>query len=250
MQTYFVASDQWNSESVHITGEDTHHISRVMRMSPGDVVTCIHPDGKAALCKITEIQQDRVDCQIVEWQEWQSELPIQVTVVQALGKHDKLDMVVQKGTELGADGFIPFQADRSIAKWDEKKAAKKVERLRKIAKEAGEQSGRTKMPEVEGLYTLQNVLASAEHFDKKVFAYEDEVRAKQHHALSAVFKETQAGESMMVVIGPEGGFSEREVEKMTQHGFQSVRLGRRILRTETAPLYFLSCVSYHYEELR
>ncbi|UOQ46339.1 16S rRNA (uracil(1498)-N(3))-methyltransferase [Halobacillus salinarum] len=251
VQRYFVDKEQWSEQYVSVTGEDVHHISRVMRMAPGDEIICIKKDDQlAASCEITAIENRQVLCRIVERLEENRELPVDVTIVQSIGKGDKLEQVIQKGTELGAHSFIPFQAERSISKWDESKARKKVNRLEKIAKEASEQSQRSHIPEVSLPVDLNHLLDTAEEFDVKVFAYEDEARAEDFHSLADHFAHVKEGMRILVVIGPEGGFSDREVSQLSAAHFETVRLGRRILRMETAPLYYLSSVSYHFEELR
>ncbi|WP_226583152.1 16S rRNA (uracil(1498)-N(3))-methyltransferase [Halobacillus litoralis] len=248
MQRYFVQENFWNAEKVTIYGDDVHHVSRVMRMSPGDELIAIHPKEGPALCTITSMDNECVICTITQWIDEQRELPVHVTIVAGLGKGDKLEQVVQKGTELGASAFIPYQADRSVAKWDNKKAPKKVQRLKKIAKEASEQSERTIVPEVLGLHSLQELLSVKNSYDLCLFAYADEARKEGHQSLRKALDDVQSGGSVLVVFGPEGGFSEREVNELMDQGFLSVRLGPRILRMETAPLYFLSSISYALEE--
>ncbi|MYL47909.1 16S rRNA (uracil(1498)-N(3))-methyltransferase [Halobacillus litoralis] len=249
MQRYFVDQKCWNDDTLYVSGEDTHHMVRVMRMREGDNLVAIHPEKGPALCEITKVAQDVVHCIVVSWMEEERELPVHVTIVASLGKGDKLEQIVQKGTELGASAFIPYQADRSIAKWDNKKASKKIERLQKISKEASEQSERTIVPEVQPVHTLHQLLELKEHYDHCLFGYAEKARQEKSRSLSEVFESFKHEESVLVVFGPEGGFSESEVEKLLQEGFTSIRLGPRILRMETAPLYFLSSLSYKLEEV-
>ncbi|MDL4841493.1 16S rRNA (uracil(1498)-N(3))-methyltransferase [Aquibacillus rhizosphaerae] len=251
MQRYFISSSNWSEDGkVVITGDDVHHIVRVMRMDVDDEIICTHPNGEAAICKIIEISSDKVFVNIVNWKEEQVELPIHVTIAQGLPKADKLELILQKGTELGANKFIPFQASRSIVKWDQKKADKKIERFNKIVKEASEQSHRTRIPHVKSVYSFQKLLEESKDYDVKLFAFEEETRSKQSEKLSHIFDEIKLGQSVIACIGPEGGFALDEVTLLKEYGFSPVRLGPRILRTETAPLYFLSSISYHFEELR
>ncbi|MBX0358769.1 16S rRNA (uracil(1498)-N(3))-methyltransferase [Halobacillus sp. Nhm2S1] len=248
MQRYFVDQECWNNDTLYVSGEDTHHIVRVMRMREGDNLVAIHPEKGPALCEITKVAQDDVHCIVVKWMEEDRELPVHVTIVASLGKGDKLEQIVQKGTELGASAFIPYQAARSVAKWDNKKAVKKIERLQKISKEASEQSERTVVPEVQSVHSLQQLLEIKTHYDHCFFGYADEARHQKSELLSEAFKPLKRGETVLVAFGPEGGFSESEVEKLSNEGFKSIRLGPRILRMETAPLYFLSSLSYMLEE--
>ncbi|SIS36801.1 16S rRNA (uracil(1498)-N(3))-methyltransferase [Salimicrobium flavidum] len=247
MQRYFVPEDNWKEDQVTIIGQDVHHIKRVMRMVEGDHLIVIHPEEKAYKARI-ESAGEEVVCNVTEQLTAESELPQHVTIVQALGKADKVEWVVQKATELGMDKLIPFQARHSVVKWEDKKQHKKLERMKKIAKEAAEQSERLKIPEISDVSSLEQVLKATENYDFRLFAYENDVRYGTNTSLSQYVKQISTGKSVCLVIGPEGGFSVEESEKLYQEGFQSVRLGRRILRMETAPLYFLSALSYEWEE--
>lgn len=251
LQRYFIQSrENWQGSHVKISGDDVHHIGRVMRNKPGDKLICNDMNGHAALCTITEIANDQVLAVVEEWLEQETELPIEVTIVQGLPKGDKLDLIVQKGTELGATAFIPFRAERSIVNWDEKKKYKKIQRLEKIVKEASEQSHRTSMPTVQAPVSLNELLKLSMDYDYNIFAYEEEVRTRSFQSIASILREVKAGERLLICIGPEGGFTEKEVEILKESHFIPVRFGPRILRTETAALYALSSISYHFEELK
>ncbi|KGX88924.1 16S rRNA (uracil(1498)-N(3))-methyltransferase [Pontibacillus litoralis] len=250
MQRYFVPASGWNDEHVIVTGDDVHHVTKVMRMKEEDHILCCNPDGHAALCEINDMTNHQVTCTILEWLEDNSELPACITIAQGLPKGDKMELVVQKGTELGACKFIPFEAERSIVKWDEKKSQKKLARYQKIAKEASEQAHRNRIPVVEQVHQLSALIEKSKQYDWKLFAYEDEARTTSFQSLKDIVPEIQSSEHVMIVIGPEGGFSEHEVEQLRAAQFTSVRLGPRILRTETASSYILAAISYQLEELR
>jgi 16S rRNA (uracil1498-N3)-methyltransferase len=135
MQRYFV-HHRATEGRFFIEDDDRHHIVKVMRMSVGDEIICVDTDGNQAICRLEEITDESVVAEVVQWKEENPELPIFVTIASGLPKGDKLEWIIQKGTELGAGEFIPFSAKRSVVKWDEKKAVKKIERWQKIAKEA------------------------------------------------------------------------------------------------------------------
>lgn len=248
MQRYFV--DQIEDSKAIITGDDVHHIVRVMRMDVGHQIICCDRNGKAAHCAITEITNDTVFVKVVQWTEESNELPIKVTIASGLPKGDKLEYVIQKGTELGANEFVPFIAVRSIVKWDEKKGVKKIERWNKIAKEAAEQSHRSVVPYVHNALSLTDLLTYSRSYDYKLIAYEEDAKRGEKSNLARLFHELTEGQSLFVVIGPEGGLSEKEVRKLEENGFITCSFGPRILRTETAPLYLLSAVSYYFELAR
>ena len=249
MQRYFVPTANWQAHEVVITGDDIHHITRVMRYKIGDRIICNHPDGQAAVCTITEIEAEAIQSRVVEWLEESTELPVHVTIAQGLPKGDKLDLILQKGTELGAHAFIPFQAERSVVVWDNKKIDKKMLRFGKIVKEASEQSHRNRIPEIKQPMNLSSLIEESQHFDVKLFAYEEEAKTADHESFGTVIQKVNEKQHVLVCIGPEGGFSAQEAEKLREAGFYSVRLGPRILRTETAAMYVLASISYHFEEL-
>ncbi|MUV39589.1 16S rRNA (uracil(1498)-N(3))-methyltransferase [Lentibacillus sp. JNUCC-1] len=251
MQRYFVPESSWRNDKILIKQDDAHHIARVMRMDTGDTIVCVDPGGHAALCKIETVAQQQVVCALVEWMEQTPELPVDITIVQGLAKGDKMEYVLQKGTEMGASGFIPFQAARSVVKWDQQKAHKKLNRYEKIVKESAEQSHRTRIPVIHNPMELQDIINVSGDYDVTMLAYEEEAKIKSRHAaLSGIIQELEPGKKLLVVIGPEGGLTLEEANEMQKNGFLAVRTGPRILRTETAALYILAAVSYHLEELR
>ncbi|MES0855450.1 16S rRNA (uracil(1498)-N(3))-methyltransferase [Geobacillus sp. G4] len=247
VQRYFVSGQAQQGGIVAISGDDAYHIARVMRMNPGDGIICVFPDGRTAVCEIEQIANEHVQARIVQWKEERSELPVRIYIAQGLPKGEKWELVIQKGTELGAAGFLPFEAARSVVKWDAKKAEKKVERWKKIAKEAAEQAERTVVPDVRAPLSFVELLSFGQTVDVRLFAYEKEARNARHAALPALLSRLRPGGALLAVFGPEGGFSPEEAEQLRQHGFSPCSLGPRILRTETAPLYLLSAASYEWE---
>lgn len=250
MQRYFILEEEsWDADLVTITGDDVHHMNRVMRFKEDHEIICNDAMGKAARCKIISIDNQQVVAKIEEWLDKEVNLPISVTIAQGLPKGDKLDFILQKGTELGANEFIPVQSERSIVQWDTKKITKKMQRFEKIVKEASEQSHRNTIPSVQTPMSLKQLIAKFSDYEHKIFAYEDEARAESHHSFATVLKQMPKGQRLLICIGPEGGFSQNEAKILMENQFQAVRLGPRILRTETAALYALASISYHFEEL-
>jgi 16S rRNA (uracil1498-N3)-methyltransferase len=251
LQRYFVSESGWKEDQIIINEDDAHHINRVMRLKEGDQLICNHPEGYAVVCEIISSTPTEVHTKVLKHIEENRELPIDVVIAQGLPKGDKIDYIVQKGTELGADSFIPLQAERSIVVWDEKKKKKKRSRLNKIAKEASEQSHRNKIPYIYPVLSLANLLNETNEDDLKVFAYEEEAKTEKHQSLGTILTEINHNQyrRLIICIGPEGGFSLDEVNLLRENNFRSARLGPRILRTETASLYALASISYHFEEL-
>ncbi|MCL6574335.1 MAG: 16S rRNA (uracil(1498)-N(3))-methyltransferase [Bacillus sp. (in: Bacteria)] len=249
MQRYFVNKKAMDNRFL-IDKEDHHHILKVMRMQIGDQVICVDPEGKQAVCRLVEITDLNVVADIVQWKDDISELPILITIASGLPKGDKLEWIIQKGTELGAHQFLPFSAARSVVKWDEKKAAKKIDRWQKIAKEAAEQSHRTVLPKVLSTIGFKEMLTKSKDYHYKLAAFEEESRNGETSVLSSTLKRIKKGESLLLVFGPEGGLTNDEVIQLKNNDFEVCGLGPRILRTETAPLYALAAISYHFELMR
>ncbi|SFE28778.1 RsmE family RNA methyltransferase [Alteribacillus iranensis] len=244
MQRYFLDPEQFTSAEVYLEGEEAKHISKVMRMEEGDQIICLDNKGRQALCVITEVAQGLVKANIKKELDHHPELPIKVTIAQALIKGDKLDYVIQKGTEFGASSFTLYAAERSVVKWDRGKSRKKLDRLKKIAKEAAEQSERLFIPEINYCTSLEQLIA--DHDSGPVIAlHEDTARSGKHKGLRELFNSHLR--SLFVLVGPEGGFSEKEANWMHDYQVNMVSLGPRILRSESAALYLLAALSYQYE---
>ncbi len=246
MQRYFLQSAFDEEGTATITGDDGKHIVRVMRMNVDDNVIAV-TNGDAFVSIITELLSDGVVIRRIDEALKSNEMPVKVTVACGLPKGDKLDLIVQKGTELGMSGILPFQAERSIVKWDDKKGDKKVERLRKIAKEAAEQCHRTVIPKVGTPLSFRQLIKESERFDVLLFADEEDAKSEEPHKIADRLKNVYHGQTVLAVFGPEGGLSRTEAETLRTAGFLPIALGPRILRTETAPLYLLSAMSYEFE---
>ncbi|MFK3940023.1 16S rRNA (uracil(1498)-N(3))-methyltransferase [Alkalihalobacillus sp. NPDC078783] len=250
MQRYFVANEQMSDKYVTITHDDAAHITKVMRMQPGNTVVCINQEQRAVLCELESITLSEVTASIKEELHTKTELPISVTIAQGLPKGDKLDFIVQKGTELGAVGFLPFSAARSIVKWDAKKGAKKRERLEKIAKESAEQSYRLIVPAIDPGSSFKQLVDSINTFTACIVLAEEKAKANETSAFAAKLKELTPGDSLLIIVGPEGGISDEEQLEFERAGAKACGLGPRILRTETASLAALAAISYHFELMR
>lgn len=247
LQRYFVRNID---DVIEIQGDDYHHISRVMRMGIGDHILCCDQDGRTAEVKIASITDQAVIAHVVKWAQWSNEMPVSITIASGLPKGDKLELIIQKGTEMGATSFVPFIAARSIVKWDAKKGGKKVDRWSKIAKEAAEQSHRNKIPTVFEPLAFQDLIKHCVGYQHKVIAYEEDAKQGEKSKLVDTFKQAKTGDTMIIAFGPEGGFTDTEIMTLKENGFISCGLGPRILRTETAPLYTLAAASFYFELMR
>lgn len=246
MQRYFLDSFFDEDGNAQILGDDAKHIVKVMRMNLGDCIIAV-TEGEAFVSEITGLLPDGVIVSRKDGALSSNEMPVAVTIACGLPKGDKLDLIVQKGTELGMKAIIPFEAERSIVKWDTKKGDKKVDRLSKIAKEAAEQCHRTVIPDVNPPMSFKQLLNESEKFDVRLFADEEDAKSTDPNRIADRLKNVYHKQSVLVVFGPEGGLSRNEAEALVAARFLSVSLGPRILRTETAPLYLLSAMSYEFE---
>ena len=240
MHHFLVSPEQIQERALYLQGTDVNHIKNVLRMKAGDRLTVGSGQGKLFYCRITSIEKDKIWAAIEKEETKTTELPSQIFLFQGLPKSDKMEWIVQKAVELGAAKIIPVTTRRTVVKLDEKKAAAKCARWNAIAESAAKQSGRTMVPEVAEPVTFAQALACAAELDVKVIPYE---LAQGMQAARSLFGEIIPGQSVAVLIGPEGGFEEDEVRMAEQAGFARVTLGNRILRTETAGLAVLSVLA-------
>ncbi len=242
MARFFVERENFTENRIIIGGADAHHIARSLRMAEGDeaVVCC---EGKEYLCSLVRIRDEECVCEIREEIEGESESPVSITLCMAYPKGDKLETVIQKAVELGADRIIPFESSRCIKRPKAEKAEKQTARLAKIAEEAAKQCGRAKIPCVSAPMSYKAMLNEAVLSDIPLLCYESEDGRTVKDLLSG--KEKPG--SIAVIVGSEGGFSPDEVAEAKAAGCISVSLGNRILRCETAPLYALAAISYEFE---
>jgi len=264
MQRYFVPAEQMGERTVELRGDDARHASTVMRAKPGDRFVACDGSGRDVIARIASIDKDKVSADIEEElpASASAEMPWKVAVAQSLPKGDKLETVIQKGTEAGAAAFLPFLSRRTVVQYDERKEAKKIDRWRKIAKEAAEQSHRSVVPRIDPVGSWKSLLGRFADYDLVLLCYEEEGRAgkglretlgqfgrEAAGAAEAPDAKPSAAPSVLLVVGPEGGFAQEEAEAAIAGGAVAVGLGKRILRTETAALYALACLAYESGEL-
>lgn len=242
MQRYFVEKDAIKNPYIYITGDDCHHIGLVMRMKPGDKVY-VSDQERSFVANIIEIKKELVTLEIVEELHEEKELPFSVTIAQGLVRREKMEEVIDYITELGASSYIPVVMSRSIVKVNLEQMEKKNARYAKIAKEAAEQSHRLKIMEVKNVTTWKNFLSSAKDYDLCLYAYE---ASPKDDSLKQLLR-NKTYTNILVLVGPEGGISEKEVEDLKKNNFLPISLGPRILRTQVAPLYVMSALSYEWE---
>lgn len=241
MQRYFI-NETVGQREIKLPKDIAHHLITVLRAQVGSQVELVMADHRVYLATVTATTPAKV--KLVKGLACNSELPLRVTLLCGLPKtKEKPEMIVQKATELGADRIIFFESARSISHWAPNKRAKKLARLQKIADGAAEQSHRNRQPQVGYCPDLTRALAD-NPADRRVVAWEESAKRGETSALHRLLVTMTPGQSLLAVFGPEGGLTSQEIEQMQGVGVVPVGLGPRILRTETAPLYFLAAVSY------
>ena len=232
MQKLFL--DYTPENEILLDSEQARHIAKSLRMRVGDVLTVTDGAGSDFGCQIEEITKDTVRLKVCYQQATESEPDCAVTIYQGVPKGSKLEDIIQKCTELGVTRIVPTLTKRCVSRPDEKQAAKKTERYRKIALEAAQQSGRGIVPEISNQQTLRQAI-QADEAECKIVFFEG-----GGAPLSKII--TPDTKSVSIYIGPEGGFEEDEVELLEAHGAVRATLGKRILRTQTAPVAALAAI--------
>ena len=243
MYRFFVKKEQIEKGFVSITGADVNHIGNVLRMKAGEEVRI--SDGESDYyCIIREIGPEQVKAEICYEEKEKTELPSRIYLFQGLPKKDKMELIVQKAVELGAFQIVPVAMSRCVVKLDKKKAETKRQRWQAISESAAKQSKRIVIPEISNVMSYKEAVKLGKSMDVKLLPYENE---EGMEASRNLIKSIKPGQTVGIFIGPEGGFSEQEVEQAREAGFCTMSLGRRILRTETAGLAILSVLMYHLE---
>ena len=254
---FFIAPEQVRESSITITGDDLRHIRTVLRKKQGDLLTLLDGKGTEYTVTITDIRKDGIGTEVIECRQRERHGPA-ITLGQGIAKADRMDWIVQKATELGVSSVVPLVTERTIVKVKDEE--KRVSRWRKIAREAAMQSDRPDIPTVGEIKNYRDFLertplhpplAKGEHkgggsdaaavggHSLLLFPWEEgTVPIKQ------VLRQAPGAQNIVVLIGPEGGFSQAEANLAKQRGYQLVSLGPNILRTETAAMAALAIIGY------
>lgn len=233
MQRYF-AKDY--KDNLILCDSDIHHIKNVMRMKIDDKIEVVY-DNKLYICNINNTNPLSFD--IINVIEDENKLNLDVTIAIGLVKEQKMDLILQKLTELGVNRIIPVMMERSIVKLDEKKKDKKKERWYSICKEASEQSKRTSIPIIEDVISLKELVK--DDYDLKLVASTKE----KNNLLNSYLQNVNNYAKIIMVIGPEGGISDKEEAFLNDNGFASVSFGNLIFRVETAAIYAGSIFNFY-----
>ena len=238
MQRYF---GKIIGRQVLLEDDDIFHLTRVMRAKVGEKIEVVN-EGVVYLAQINRFKPLEID--VVRRLKENNELPNNIILIAALLKGEKMDLVLQKATELGVSEIVLLQTERTIVKFKKDEKEVKMKRFNLILKEAAEQSRRSIVPHLFRVITLDHL--SDIDAEVKMIAYEEE--AGPTNSFNKIVDAIKPGQKIAVLIGPEGGFAEHEVEIALHHGFKKVSLGKRILRAETAAFYALSVIANRLEK--
>lgn len=245
MPRFFVRTNQISNNNIDIIGEDVKHIKNVLRKQIGDKVeVCNQDTGDSYKCEIKNFSEDEIKTNIIEKLKNIQE-KVQVDIYQGLPKSDKMELIIQKSVELGANAIIPVNMKRCVVKLEGKDEAKKTDRWQKIAESAAKQCGRSFIPKVKNLIKVKDICNLINEYDAIIVAYENE---KENTLKSELQKLDSANLKIGIVIGPEGGLEESDIKLLRENGARIVTLGNRILRTETVALNVLSIIMYEFEQ--
>ena len=238
MVRFFVDKSQLKTDFMVLTDANAEH-AKVLRLKNGEQVMVCDGDGTECICTISDCSPGCVSLVVNSCSASESEASVRVSVYVSFPKADKLEHIIQKATELGVYEIVAYPSARCVSKPDDKSLKKKLERWRKIAVSAAEQSGRGRIPEVVLLPDFRSAIVRAKEADLPILFYENERATTLHMAL-----ESGEYKSVSLMTGPEGGYDDREVQTAAESGIRICTLGKRILRCETAPLCALSAVMY------
>ena len=234
MQRYFVNNYK---EVITIGKEDSHHIKNVMRMNIGDKIEIIY-ENSLFIAEITKIDS-QVECKAIEKVETEDYGIPKVIIAQAIVKEQKMDYILQKSCELGVYEIIPINTERSIVKLNNNDY-KKINRWCKILKEASEQSKRLSIPKIDKIVDIKDLKEIKSNY--KFICSVNETRK----TIKSVLSNIKNSDTIIFVIGPEGGLSKKEEDSLIQDGFIPISLGKNVLRTETASSFVLSAINYEF----
>lgn len=250
MPKFFVKEEQIKDNEIIIIGQDVKHIKKVLRAKIGDELQiCNSQNGENFLCEIQDLENEDITCKIKEKIQEKVESNIEVTIFQGLPKADKMEYIIQKSVELGVSNITPVEMKRCVVKLDGKDKIKKIERWQKISEVAAKQCGRDKIPQINNVINIQNICNLILEYDILLVAYENEKENTLKEQIEKLKKQNNSESKIKIgiVIGPEGGLEENDVNKLKENGAQIITLGKRILRTETVALNILSIIMYELE---
>lgn len=250
MPKFFIKTENLKeNEEIWITGSDVNHIKNVLRKKIDDKINICNSDTqKNYECVIKNIEENKIVCKILDEVKSLAESNLNITIFQGLPKSDKMELIIQKATELGVKTIVPVITKRTVIKLKDKDKQNKVDRWRKIAEVAAKQSGRDIIPTIENIINIADI--KFDEFDKIFVLYENEEKISIKDEIEQLKNDNKEELNLGIVIGPEGGFAESEIEQLRlNQNVSVVTLGKRILRTETVALVVSGILMYELGDL-
>lgn len=248
MHRFYTAPGALEHDVVEITGEDLRHLSRVLRLCPGETIALCDGAGHTGVGEIEAVDGSCARVRVTDRADSDTEnRTARITLFQGVPKSGKMETIVQKNTELGVCAFVPFYAKRSVVR-PSKSDTKKTARLRRVAYEASKQCGRGVIPEVSAPVVFDALPEKLKDYDLVLCAYENADGATLRSVLEAAKHVLPVPAEIAVIVGPEGGFEDVEIKRLKAAGARVVSLGRRILRTETAGMATAAQINYAFDE--
>lgn len=246
MRYFFIKQSDLAGSKAVVKGSDAHHIKNVLRLKPGDKIGLFDGTGLNYETRIVTLLPKSIEVSVIRRFSSTAESSVQITVAQALLKDRKMDLLVRQLTELGITRWIPFIAKRSVPRPDKKRLFTRTERWNKIAKEALKQCKRCCSPEIGETVSFEEVLSLGKDSDLKIVFWEEESKPVNKELAVSNLKPP---EKIFILLGPEGGFTLKEVEKAKESGFITAALGPRILRAETATIAACTLLQYLFGDM-
>lgn len=247
MPKFFIKNNQIKDEYIDVTGDDVNHIKNVLRLKIDDCIQVCNSDtGNNYKAQIVSVEKSNIKCSIIEKLNSTVESNVYIHILQGLPKADKMELIIQKCTELGVQEITPVNMERSIVKLNPKDETKKIQRWQKIAEVAAKQSGRDKITKINNIVKFKDIFNVLKDYDAFLVAYEKE---KENTLKKELIKLKEViSPKVAVLIGPEGGIDDEEIKVLKTNNTKIITLGKRILRTETAPLAISSIIQYELEK--
>ena len=240
---FYAPPDENRDSIIALSGDETHHLTHVLRMTPGDQAFVFDGCGREYRCNFSGVNNNRAQLEVVEMLSDVVESPVEITLAQALPKGEKFDLIIQKATELGVSRIVPLVTRYADVKLDDQQTARRSERWRRISLEAVKQCGRRKLVEITATRTLREFLGAvglASPARLTLLPFSERGGA----AITDALAEMSNPHAVVAMVGPEGGWSDDELALLNEAGSKVVSLGPRVLRTETAAIVAITLIQH------
>jgi 16S rRNA (uracil1498-N3)-methyltransferase len=242
---FYIKPNSKKGDKIYVDGEEAHHILDVMRLQKGERVTAFDGTGKEYTGTIKDVVKKGVTIEVEETKEISTSKDYNITLAQSIPRKEKVEYIIEKATELGVDRIIPMTTRRTVVKLKKEKIAAKQKRWEKIAREASKQSGRNIITKIEKPVKFEDVLKKTRDYDLAIMPSVGHMERQALKILLSGF----SGSSILVFIGPEGGFDPAELDAAVHHGIKFVSLGENILKCDTAALATIAMINYALSDL-